>query len=109
MSSKWGYGYGKSGSNTATTAVTKYNDTSGTSIGVVCYSPDYGGEENMQTGQNQGYQLGNYNGAQNNNAYKISFVNDVLTAGGCDMQAKGHDGMSSGCCASAASSVLGGL
>lgn len=109
MSSKWGYGYGKSGTNTATTAVTKYNDTTGSSSGVVCYTPDYGGEENMQMGQNQGYQLGNYNGAQNNNAYKISYITDALTAGGSDMQPKGHDGMSSGCCASAASSVLGGL
>ncbi len=109
MSSKWGYGYGKSGTNTATTAVTKYNDTTGSSSGVVCYTPDNGGEENMQMGQNQGYQLGNYNGAQNNNAYKISYITDALTAGGSDMQPKGHDGMSSGCCASAASSVLGGL
>ena len=109
MSSKWGYGYGKSGTNTATTAVTKYNDYTGSSSGVVCYSADNGGEENMQTGQNFGYQLGNYNGVQNCNAYKISFVTDALTTGGSDMQPKGHDGMSSGCCASAASSVLGGL
>jgi len=109
MSSKWGYGYGKSSGNTGTNAISKYNDITGSSSGVVCYSPDYGGEENMQTGQNQGYQLGNYNGAQNNNAYKISFVNDTLTAGGADMQPKGHDGMSSGCCASAASAILGGL
>jgi hypothetical protein len=108
MSSKWGYGYGKSGTNTATTAVSKYNDYTGSSLGVVCYSADNGGEENMQTGQNYGYQLGNYNGAQNTNAYKISFVNDTLTTGGSDMQPKGHDGMSSGCCASASATVLGG-
>lgn len=109
MSSKWGYGYGKSSGNTGTTGITKWNDTTGASSGVVCYTPDYGGEENMQMGQNKGYQLGNYNGAQNNNAYNISYLTDALTSGGSDMQPKGHDGMSSGCCASAASSVLGGL
>lgn len=110
LSTKWGHGYGKSGTNTATTAITKYNSTTGSnSAGVVCYSADNGGEENMQMGQNKGYQLGNYNGAQNNNAYSINYATDALTSGGSDMMPKGHDGMSSGCCASAAASILGGL
>lgn len=109
LGSKWGYGWGKSTGNTGTTAITKWSDLTGTSSGVVCYTPDYGGEENMEIGQNHGYQLGNYNGAQNNNSYKISYVTDTLTAGGSDMQPKGHDGMSSAACGSAASSVLGGL
>lgn len=109
LGSKWGYGWGKSTGNTGTNGMTKWSDTTGTSSGVVCYTPDYGGEENFEIGQNWGYQLGNYNGAQNNNAYKINYANDTLTAGGSDMQPKGHDGMSSGACGSAASSVLGGL
>jgi hypothetical protein len=108
MSSKHGFGWGKSGTNTATTAVTKWSDVTGTSSGVVCYTPDGSGEENMQMGQNWGYCLGHYNGAQNNDTYKINYLTDALTAMGSDTQPKGHDGMSSGCCASAAASVLGG-
>ena len=108
LSSKIGYGWGKSGTNTATTAITKWNDSTGTSSGVVCYSPDYGGEENMETGQNWGYQIGNYNGAQNNNTYKLTYASDTCTGMGADTQPKGHDGMSSGCCASASAYYLGG-
>lgn len=108
LGSKHGYGWGKNGSNTATSAVTKWNDKTGASSGVVCYSADNGGEENFEIGQNKGYQLGNYNGAQNNNAYFINYINDALTTGGSDMQPKGHAGMSSAACSSASSQVLGG-
>lgn len=108
LGSKHGYGWGKSGSNTATTAVTKWSDITGTSSGVVCYSPDGSGEENFEIGQNHGYCLGHYNGAQNNDSYKINYLTDVLVAGGSDMQPKGHDGMSSAASASASAQVIGG-
>jgi hypothetical protein len=108
LSSKNGFGWGKSGTNTATTSITRWSDVTGTSYGVVCYSPDLGGEENMQVGQNWGYQLGNYNGAQNNNTYKLTYASDTCTGMGSATQPSGHGGMSSGCCASASATILGG-
>jgi len=108
LSSKIGFGWGKSGTNTATTSITRWSDVTGTSYGVVCYSPDNGGEENMQAGQNWGYQLGNYNGAQNNNTYKLTYASDTCTGMGSATQPSGHGGMSSGCCASASATILGG-
>jgi hypothetical protein len=108
LGSKHGYGWGKSAGNTGTTGITKWSDTTGTSYGVVCYTPNSSGEENFQIGQNQGYCLGHYNGAQNNETYKINYLTDALTSLGSDCQPKGHDGMSSAAPASAAASVLGG-
>lgn len=108
LSSKIGYGWGKSFGNTGGTGITKWNDSTGASSGVVTNSPDNGGEENMQVGQNWGYQLGNYNGAQNNNTYKLTYATDVCVGMGSATQPSGHDGMSSGCCASASAYILGG-
>lgn len=108
MSSKNGFGWGKSSSNTAIVGVTRWSDVTGTGYGVVCNTPNGSGEENMQTGQNWGYCLGNYNGAQNNEAYKITFSNDALAVMGSATQPSGHGGMSSGCCASASAYILGG-
>lgn len=109
LGSKFGYGWGKSAGNTGTTGITKWSDTTGSSLGVVCYTPNSSGEENFEIGQNCGYCLGHYNGAQNNETYKINYITDALTAMGADCQPKGHDGMSSAACSSAASSILGGL
>jgi hypothetical protein len=70
---------------------------------------DNSGEENDQTGQNWGYCVGHYNGAQNNNTYKVHSITDVYTVLGSDAQPKGHDGSSSGATASASALILGGL
>ena len=40
--------------------------------------------------------LGQYDGVQNNKAFKWTYASRTGVVGGSDMQPKGHDGMSSG-------------
>jgi hypothetical protein len=109
LSSKHGFGYCSIGSYAATAQYYKYNDVTGGSSVATISRPESCGEENCQIGQNWGYTLGAYNGAsQNNNSTKTNYLTDTCVAMGADTQPKGHAGMSSGCCASAAASVLGG-
>ena len=104
LSSKYGWAYNGT-TNTANTHY-KFNDTTLTQISSFG-RPDNCGEENFQVGQDWGYSLGSYNGAQTNNAYKQSYTTDTATAGGSTMQPKGHGGMSSGTCGTAASLIAG--
>lgn len=108
LSSKHGWAYSKPGSYASSNVLQKINDLTGATLSTTVYSPDTSGEENFEVGQNHGYCLGNYNGAQNNNSYKVNYLTDAVTAGGADMQPKGHDGMSSGCCGSASAQIVGG-
>lgn len=108
LSSKHGWGYVKIGSYASSNVLQKMNDLTGATLSTSVYSPDVAGEENFEVGQNWGYCLGNYNGTQNNNSYKVNYITDAVTVGGSDMQPKGHDGMSSGCCGSASSMIVGG-
>ena len=105
LSSKWGFGY------TATTNVTgttyKFNDTTLTQITTIA-RPESNGEENMQIGQDWGYALGSYNGAQTNNTQKQYYTSDTQVAMGSDTQPKGHGGASSGCCGTGSCVLLGG-
>lgn len=107
LSTKHGHAYVKNGGNIVTGAY-KLNDTTGTQIRTDL-NFDNSGEENYQTGQDWGYCLGHYNGAQNNNTYKVHSLTDVYTVMGSDTQPKGHDGASSGACSSASAMILGGL
>lgn len=110
LSTKHGHGYGKNAGNTATTTVSKYSDVTGATINAsAATTPNSSGEENFQVGQNWGYCLGHYDGAQNNLTYKQNYLTDSITAMGSDTQPKGHDGMSSAGSASASSMLLGGL
>lgn len=109
LGSKHGYGWGKSAGNTGTALLTKWSDVTGATVSTPCSSPDASGEENFEQGQNWGYSLGNYNGVQNNDTYKLNYLTDTVAALGSTAQPKGHDGMSSGCCASASSALLGGI
>jgi hypothetical protein len=90
LSSKWGVAYN------ATTNVTntfyKFNDTTLTQTSSFA-RPESCGEENMQIGQDWGYGLGSYNGAQTNNSFKQYYTSDTIVALGSDGQPKGHDGM----------------
>ena len=108
LGSKRAIAYGKPGSYASTNAFHKFNDLTGVTISTNLTTPDTSGEENFEIGQNWGYCLGNYNGLQNNNTYKVNYLTDAITVMGADTQPKGHDGMSSGCNASAGSQIIGG-
>jgi len=107
LSTKHGHAYVKNGGNIVTSAY-KLNDTTGAQIRTDL-NFDNSGEENYQSGQDWGYCVGHYNGAQNNNTYKVNSLTDVYTVLGSDTQPKGHDGASSGATASASAMILGGL
>ncbi len=109
LSSKHGFGYVKNGGNIVS-GIYKLNDTSGAQLNTGLSTPDgNAGEENYQMGQNWGYCLGHYNGAQNNNTYRVNYLTDGIVALGADAQPKGHNGMSSAATAPAAASVIGTL
>ena len=59
------------------------------------------GEENFQMGMRKGYCLGNYNGSQNNNTFKVNYQTDGVTNLGGTAEPKGKSGMSSAHCSSA--------
>lgn len=108
LPSKLGWAYVKNGGNIVNT-VYKLNDLTGAQLNTGLTTPDgNAGEENYEMGQNWGYCLGHYNGAQNNNTYKVNYLTDAFTAMGSTTQPKGHDGMSSAATASAAHTVTGG-
>lgn len=108
LPTKEGWAYVKNGGN-VTASIYKINDFNGANISTTLSAPDgSAGEENYETGQMWGYCVGHYNGAQNNNTYKVVHSTDTLTALGSTAQPKGHDGMSSAATASASNQVIGG-
>jgi len=107
LKTKDGYAYVKNGGNITTSAY-KVNDVSGSNIRTDL-NFNNSGEENYENGQNWGYCLGEYNGAQNNNTYKVTHGTDVYTVLGSDSQPKGHDGMSSAAMCTASANIIGGL
>ena len=109
LSSKHGYGYSSIGSYAATATYYKYSDVTGGSSVLSISRPESCGEENCQIGQNWGYTIGAYNGTQNNNSTKTSYLTDTCIAMGSDTQPKGHDGMSSAACGTASAQMLGGV
>jgi hypothetical protein len=103
LNTKLGYTYQGTSSN-VTLGWAQLNDTTGAIItsfnGISAV-----GEENLEMGQNWGYMMGNYNGQQNNMAWKFTYSNNAITALGPVGQPKGHNGQSSGICFSAAGSI----
>lgn len=107
LSSKHGHGYGGSGSYAGSVNLSKFSESTGTNLATVARNKT-NGEENFEIGQNWGYMLGAYDGAgQNNDAGRLNYLTDVWTALGSDAQPKGHDGASSGCCASGSAAFIG--
>jgi hypothetical protein len=107
LSSKHGHGYGGSGSYAGSVNLSKFSESTGTNLATVARNKT-NGEENFEIGQNWGYMLGAYDGAgQNNDAGRLNYLTDVYTALGSDAQPKGHDGASSGCCASGSAAFIG--
>ena len=56
------------------------------------------GEENFACGQDWGYMIGNYDGAQNNGSFKWYYYTETGVNGGTTMEPKGKAGASSGFC-----------
>lgn len=109
LSSKHGNGYGGTGTYGGSSTMLKFNDTTGSTTNSGITRPEACGEENMNLGQDWGYQLGSYNTtAQTNNTAKVFYTTDSISNLGSAAQPKGHDGMSSGGCGSASALILGG-
>lgn len=105
LMSKHGHGYFSVGGNTDTRSA-KMNESTGAYITTLSKLGNFG-EENQQMGQDWGYMLGMFNGQQNNWTVKTTYSTDAMTTLGFAAQPKGHYGTSSGCCSSAAASVVG--
>tara|TARA_B100001113_G_C21012492_1_gene579945 strand:- start:50 stop:1045 length:996 start_codon:yes stop_codon:yes gene_type:complete len=101
-SSYMGMTYFKNQGNCGT-AICKQDDFTGAQINI--WNVENSGEENYQMGNFKGYCLGQYNGAQNNNSYKMSYTSDTWSQGNNTMEPKGHAGMSSAGCGSASNFV----
>ena len=104
LSTKNGFHYGGTGSN-VTQGFATWSDSNGTYISNSLQKPQAMGEENYQMGQNWGYCLGQYNNLQNNYTFKVDYSTNNMTVLGTGSQPKGHVGMSSACCSSAASAI----
>jgi len=94
-SSYLGHFYMKNGGN-CTTSICKNNDYTGSNITTAGWVEN-SGEENYQQGNFKGWCCGHYNGAQNNNTYKMSYTSDTSTS---TQNVSGHGGMSSAGCGS---------
>ena len=106
-SSKHGHGYGGVGSYPGSSYLYKFSEATGTNLATVNRDKT-NGEENVQIGQNWGYMLGAYDGAgQNNDSARLNYLTDTYTALGSDTQPKGHDGASSGACATGGAVFVG--
>ena len=115
LSTKLGYHYIGTSSN-ATAGFQKFSDSTGSTLLTSTTQPSLAkptaqGEENFQMGQNWGYCLGAYNGQQNNYTFKVNYSTDVCTAMDWRTQPKGHVGLSSALCSSAAATItaMGGM
>jgi hypothetical protein len=108
LSSKHGHGYGGTGSYAGSSYVYKFSEATGSNLATVNRAKN-NGEENWQIGQNWGYMLGAYDGGygQNNDAERINYLTDTYTQLGSDTQVKGHDGASSGSCATGSAAFVG--
>lgn len=104
LMSKHGHFYAGVGGNTDTRRW-KFNDSTGAYISQLSKLSNFG-EENQQMGQDWGYMVGNYNGQQNNWTTKTTYSTDAEVTLGFAAQPKGHYGTSSGCCSSAAASIV---
>lgn len=105
LSTKKGHHYCGTSSN-ATAGFGRWSDSTGSYTSNSLSKPSAQGEENMQMGQEWGYCLGAYNGQQNNYTFKVIYGTDVMSVLGTTSQPKGHAGMSSALCSSAAASVV---
>jgi hypothetical protein len=103
VSSKLGWHYKANGDS-----LIKFSDSTYSTLSSFAKSYSSASEENGEMGQSWGYFLGNYNGQQNNQTMKIQYLSDSCTSLGFASMPKGHFGMSSAACASAAATITAG-
>jgi hypothetical protein len=103
LSTKHGHHYLGSGNN-VTTHQHKFSDSNGSTVSTFAKVRSCG-EENPMMGQDHGYQMGHYDGQQNNHTVKYVYTNDAQTTMGAACMPKGHYGTSSGCCATGAAQM----
>lgn len=97
QSSKLTYVYaGNEGSYNGGYNLRRWNVTTETNVGNITKPAGNTGEENYDMGQDHGYMMGSYDGAQNNRAYRLNYTTDSGFEGGSTMQPKGVGGRSSG-------------
>ena len=102
--SKKGWHFAGNGGN-VTSGFVRFNDSNGASTGGTQFQTlTTVGEENMETGEEHGYMLGNFNGHQNNMTWKFTYATYTTSNMGALTRPKGHYGQSSGACSSAAAS-----
>src|SRR6056300_533350 len=100
VNSKWLYAWagnegGYNGGNSMRRTTWATNVTSG-----AVAKPDTNcGEENFTMGQDHQYMLGQYNGSQNNRAWRWNYATESGFRGSSTMEPKGKAGASSGVCA----------
>jgi hypothetical protein len=95
IQSKYTNGYaGNEGSWNGGTQFRRTNFFTNTTAnpGTIAKSLSGSGEENYTMGQDWQYTLGEYNGAQNNNAAKFTYATETQVTGGATMQPKGTTG-----------------
>ena len=89
-----------------TSGFVRFNDSNGSATGGSQFSTlSNVGEENMESGEDHGYMLGNFNGQQNNMTWKFNYSNYTTTNMSALTRPKGHYGQSSGACSSAAATM----
>ena len=102
---KKGWHFIGNGSN-VTGGFVRFNDSNGSATGGSQFSTLTNvGEENMETGEDNGYMLGNFNGHQNNMTWKFTYATYTTTSMSALTRPKGHYGQSSGACSSAAANM----
>ena len=101
---KKGWHFAGNGGNVSAGFV-RFNNSNGSATGGTQFSTlSSVGEENMESGEDHGYMLGNYNGQQNNMTWKFNYATYTTTNCAAVTRPKGHYGQSSGACATAAAS-----
>ena len=102
---KKGWHFAGNGGNVSAGFV-RFNDSNGSATGGTQFSTlSSVGEENMESGEEHGYMLGNFNGQQNNQTWKFNYSNFTTTNMSALTRPKGHYGQSSGACSSASATM----
>lgn len=105
LSTKKGWHYIGQGANVSSANFTKWSEVTEADVTTTLNRGFMLGEDNQQMGQDWGYCVGGHDGTQNNKTYKTIYATDTVVLLGAASRPKGHYGVSSGCCMSAAAAI----